>query len=105
MIVVTPDGSDVIIDLRGQAVSSLLTGTLRSNYKIVKTSIITATTNDRYTAIDGGFFSEVTAGDYSFEVINSSNEIIYRERVKVLGNAAQTYEANEIEFQHKIHNV
>lgn len=105
MIVVTPDGSDVIIDLRGEEVSIVLTGTLRSNYKIVKIDEITATTNGRFTAIDGVFFQDVTAGDYSFEVINSSNLVIYRERVKILGDNPQTYEANEVEFQHKIHNI
>ena len=105
MIVVTDTSGDVIIDLRGEPVTSVLTGELKGNFKVEKYAEIITSTNDRYTAVDSTFFDDVNTGDYTFSVYNSNNDLIYTERLKKVGQEAIETTSNDIQFEHKVHEI
>lgn len=105
MIVVTDTSGDVIIDLRGEPVTAVLTGELKGNFKVEKYSEIITSTNDRYTAVDSTFFDDVNTGDYTFSVYNSNNDLIYTERLKKVGQEAIETTSNDIKFEHKVHEI
>lgn len=106
MITIFPDTTEFYIDLRGLPTSAVLTGTLRNNYAITHTAALNVLSqNDRATKFNATFFNDVERGDYSFEIINSQNKVIYRERVQLRGDEVIEHEPNEIEFLTKTHNV
>lgn len=105
MITIFSDTTEFYVDLRGLPTSAILTGTLRNNYVITHTAALDVVSqNDRATKFNATFFNDVERGDYSFEIINSQNEVIYRERVQLRGDEVIEHETNEIEFLTKTHN-
>lgn len=105
MIIVPENSGDVIIDLRGEAVTAVLTGQIKGNFTIEKYAEITTLTNDRFTTVDATFFNNIKAGDYTFNVYNSNNKLIYTERLKKLGAEPLETKSNNIAFEHKIHEL
>ncbi|NRA49797.1 MAG: hypothetical protein HRU12_11750 [Phaeodactylibacter sp.] len=101
MIKVESESTFVFVDLRNLDASATLTGILRDfANNVIVSQQLTFTNDQRAYKISASFFNNVIDGDYTFSIVNESENTIYKERVFI--NKTNAYDLTQNDFSIKI---